>query len=100
MINPAIVVRLEHWAVKIEDADGYTTPELLRRNLVGEVYGHPEHRDGKRIRSTSIIAAQGRIVQTRTGRRYELGDPDPDYLAWLTREGIPFDPEHPVTVKP
>jgi hypothetical protein len=29
---------------------------------------------------------------------YELGEPDPGYLAWLEANGVPFDAEQPIKI--
>lgn len=88
--------RLENWSVFVDNADGYKPPELLKRYLNGTVFDHPFHSDGKSIDTSSIQVAEGKVVVTRSGTRYELGSPSPDYLRWLQEKGLSFDPENPI----
>ena len=96
--------RLEEWAV-VANGDGFTAPELATFSLVGRVYGDDRHdpatghfEDGHRIRTSYIVASEGRVVTTRSGTRYELGKPSPSYLAYLRDLGRELDEANPVKV--
>lgn len=92
--------RLENWSiVSTQTNESYIAPEYRKRHLVGEVFDHPVFWNGKEIETSSIQQAEGKVVVTRTGTRYELGQPDPNYLDWLRSKGLSFDPEHPVKIK-
>ena len=41
--------------------------------------GHPAHADGKAITTSRLIGRKDRLVVTRSGSEYELGEPDPAY---------------------
>jgi len=71
--------RLENWFV-IGTGDAYTAPEAQGRVLVGIVYGHPKHDDGKQIRTSRLqtLDLKTRVAVTRN-TTYTLGMPDADY---------------------
>lgn len=89
------VCRIEHWSVVQYNADPYVAPELQQHQLKGAVYGHRKLADGEVAISGDLVSAEGRRVYTAKSC-YELGEPDPAYLAWLTEHGFTYDPEHPV----
>ena len=89
--------RLENWSVvSTQTNESYIAPEHRNRHLVGEVFDHPTFWNGKEIETSSIQLAEGKVVVTRSGTRYELGSPSPDYLRWLQEKGLSFDPENPI----
>mgnify|MGYP001611761097 CR=1 FL=1 len=99
--------RLEEWAVVRNggDWDGYSAPELATFSLVGRVYDDPRHdpetgrfQDGHRIHTSPIVASEGRVVTTRSGTRYELGEASESYRTYLSDQGRELDPEQPVKV--
>jgi hypothetical protein len=92
--------RLEHWSVGSDIEPGsFVAPEHHARFLAGKVYGHPgRHHDGKTIRTSRIVGAEGRRVSTKSGTVYELGEPEPAYRAWLAQHHPDWDPENPVKV--
>lgn len=52
--------------------------------------------DGRHIKTSCIVRTEGRFVFTENGSRYELGEPDPPFVEWLTSNDYQFDPEHPI----
>lgn len=52
--------------------------------------------DGRYIRTSRIVRAEGQRVYTESGSEYELGEPDPEFLEWLAKNDYPFDPENPI----
>ncbi len=92
-------MRVENWSVRT-NAGPYTAPEAITSYLSGEVYGHPgRHHDGKAIDTSRIVAAEGRVVTTRSGSKYTLGEIHPEYLNYLTGEGIKYNHDSPVTIR-
>lgn len=79
---------LENWSVS---ASPYDAPELKIIRLVGRLSC------GKEIVTSPVVGATGRLVRTRSGSLYRLGDVDPDYLKWLQETNRKFDPENPIT---
>jgi hypothetical protein len=75
--------RLEEWAlIPAGDADPYTAPELVGFCLVGWVTGHKrEELNGKHIRTSRIVRAEGDCIVTRSGTLYEIGKPNERYEA-------------------
>jgi hypothetical protein len=47
-------VRLEQWAIRYPDKQGYRDPAIRNYYLTGYVYGHPRKKDGSAV-STSTI---------------------------------------------
>lgn len=91
------MITLRNWCVKLEDSDGYTAPEMIERYLVGEVFGHPKHEDGKAISTSPIDVADGRDVKTLSGTVYRLdGEPRADYAKWMADTGYRYDPAAPI----
>lgn len=94
---------MEDWKVTREHAGEtafYLAPEQMRPVLTGLVYGHPEHADGSRVTTSSIVQAEGKRVTVRSGQVYELGEISRSYLAWIQEKGLPYDPDNPVKVRP
>jgi hypothetical protein len=42
------------------------------------------------------VRAAGRTVVTSSGSVYQLGTPDPDYVAWVNANCGPWDDENPL----
>ena len=92
------MVKLEQWGV-VYDAewDGYTPPEMRRTYLKGDVYGHHRKADGETVRTSHIVAAEGRTVTTASGTVYLLGETRAEYRAYVENElGRIIDEEQPV----
>lgn len=79
-------MKLNNWKL-VEDQDPYQPPELRRKRLSGEVFGHPRHDDGSRVVTSEVESIDGRVVRTFSGSEYTLGDPDPDYVEWCQENG-------------
>ena len=69
-------MRIEGWSL-IGDFDPYQAPEL--QSVLGHVYGHPMHYDGKRVMTSSIVGEIDEDVITASGSHYVLGSVDPEY---------------------
>lgn len=92
-------VRIQHWSVAPAPGQEYTAPEMASKVLVGKVYGHPRKADGKVVRTSGIVAAQGREVKTSSGTTYRLGAIDPKYRQWMRDNGIEYNPKQPIKVR-
>ena len=61
-------------------------------------YGTLELPDGSRVVTSAVVAANGRIVETASGRTYRLeGAPDPGYVRFMEAIGLAVDMENPVS---
>ncbi len=76
----------------------YTAPELQGICIVGVVRDPTIAEDDRSIRTSKVVGAKGRIVTTQSGSTYELGEPDPAFLAYLAETGRTYDPENPIKV--
>lgn len=91
-------VLLRNWGVQGDPDDGYKAPEQLGRRLTGEVYGHPEHRDGERVTTRTVrevSEADGRLIRTGSRWYFLVGPPDPNWLAALKDMGVIIDLQNP-----
>lgn len=91
--------RLEEWAITEYEPDPYTPPEARGIHLSGIVTGHPKWADAHRVTTSRVVEVNGRIVTTRSGSIYRLGEVSENYLKWLTEHGYKHDPENPIRVK-
>lgn len=71
-------MRIEGWSL-IGDFDPYQAPELQSVKLLGHVYGHPNHHDGKLIMTSNVTGIVDDDIITYSGSRYVLGAIDPEY---------------------
>lgn len=52
--------------------------------------------DGRHVRTSRIVKAEGRLVTTNSGSVYELGDPLPNYVDWCRENGRAIDQAQPI----
>jgi len=82
-----MVILIENWAVTIPpNPNPYQDPRHSLC-LTGDVTGHPMMGDG-RLRTSPIKFVNGRLVTTLSGTVYQLGEPDPTYVAWCEKKGV------------
>jgi hypothetical protein len=86
-----MTARLEKWSV-------FPAYNADPRVLVGHVYGHPRHTDGKLIRTSTVTGAEGRRVQTVSGTEYELGEAAETFAEVLVERVPDWDPENPLNL--
>lgn len=95
-----MAIKLEGWWLQYTEVwNGYTAPEQLKVRLIGAAFGHPDHQDGKIIKTTRIVKTEGRTVTTRSGSVYELGEPDARYVEYVRSLGREIDPINPIQMK-
>ena len=73
---------LENWYIT-SDENPWTAPELIHKYAHGNIYGSSLHNDGNHVKTSYLVEInlnEGYVV-TRSGSRYELGTPDPEYAA-------------------
>lgn len=79
---------VKNWHIVVS-GDEYTAPEITRFHLQGEatwIQG-PENR----ITTSPIVRSEGFTVVTRSGSRYELGQPE----SWTTKTLAEMRKENP-----
>ncbi len=83
--------KLSNWSVVSMINDPYLAPECNPICLMG-------FRDSEEteIRTSRIVAAEGKRVTTKSGNVYILQNVDPDYVAFLHTQNIVFDPNNPI----
>jgi hypothetical protein len=84
-------MKLENWGAIDLLESLYRAPECAVWGLSGEVQGHKKFCNGDRINTSALVRLQqtdtGYVATTRSGSVYELGEPDPKFLAVLERDG-------------
>jgi hypothetical protein len=93
-----MVIVIKKWSL-VDSEDPYLPPERRYAQLQGFVYGHPKHDDGKYVRTSMIVDADGRVVKTVSGSTYLLDEPEPEYLIWLEENGYKYDIKAPLLKK-
>lgn len=73
-------MRIEGWSV-VGSWDPYMAPELQCVRLMGHVYGHPMHHDGKDVVTSRIVGEINDEIVTASGSRYVLGSVSAEYEA-------------------
>lgn len=93
---------LENWSVcsPLRDSCVYLPPEVTGIAVQAKSSDRPGFEDG--IVTTRIVNVAGRVVTTKSGRQYQLGRPDPDFVTWCQVRGLhdPTNEKEPIkTVK-
>ena len=88
------IVRIENWYL-VSNADGDKSAVSVAYRLRGDVYGHPQYKDGERITTSEISALDGNIVQCKS-RVYYLGQASKKYVDSLEEDGIVYDMANPI----
>jgi hypothetical protein len=91
--------KLECWSIcpSSDSAPSvFRPPEAQGIAVQAKKSTRPDFEDG--ILTTRIINIQGRVVTTRSGTVYLLGEPDPDYVKWCLEHGHhdPRDHANPI----
>lgn len=97
-----MIVRIDNWRVG-SNQTGYTAPEAVCYMLVGEIQDHPNYYGRgpttwdtpKKVQTSYITGAKGRIVTTRSGTKYILGRINPAYRKWLRKSKPKWDWRNP-----
>lgn len=79
---------LEQWSVcsALKGCDTYIPPEAQRIAVQARKSDRPGFEDG--ITTSRIVGIAGRVITTRSGTQYRLGEPDPDYVQWCRDKGL------------
>ena len=92
------IVRIEKWRLLESAGADVTTPNLGFR-LRGQVFGHPNHRDGEKLTTSEILRVEGNIVYCRS-RLYQLGEPSQEWINALKARGLVYDESDPLRLMP
>ena len=78
------MIRLENWSIVNSKDNPFLAPELRRRSLHGNVYGHPVFEDGKSIKTSPLIEIdlEKNVAKTQN-TEYVLGEVSTPYMQWL-----------------
>jgi len=87
------MTRFENWSIQVHLGQ-YRIPRLTSSALYlcGNVYGHHDIGNGRRIKSSKILGLdiKDKLVQT-VDAVYRLGKPDRRYIEWLERNKYSLD---------
>lgn len=83
---------LHNWGIcqTTERRFWHLAPELKPAVIIGNL-GSP---DGERV-EVWPREVKGRLLIMETETITAVGNPDPEWVRWMTESGIPFDPDHP-----
>ena len=76
--------KLENWSTFVEIPNKYSAPEMGTMYLKGNVFGHPNHEDGKCVDTSRVLSIDLKNNTAKTkSREYDLGEMHPGYKVWL-----------------
>jgi len=87
------IYHLNKWAV-VHDGDPYRAPEARRISLTGF-----RDNEEQQIITSEIVEIDGKYIRTWSGSIYILGEINEEYLAWMKKNNIKYDPENPISLK-
>ena len=91
MSKPKQVVIIDNWKLVKYPVNGYSAPETLSTVLVGDIKDHPIKGAGT-IRTSRVIWFSSILNIAETNNTiYNLGEPDKDWLTWLSINDIKLD---------
>jgi len=83
---------LNQWGVRRRISDNpYLAPECNPVCLVGF-----RDDDPRQVLTSPIVEVNGKIIKTYSGSTYCLGEPNPEYIAYLESIGYDYDEENPI----
>lgn len=74
--------------------DDYTAPEVSKLYLSGL-----RVEDGRTVTTSAVVSVNGREITTYSGSVYILEDISPDYLQFLDKIGVTYDPVNPIKIR-
>ena len=90
-LEEVFVAKLENWSfTRRAYSDPYTPPECAHgyTALYGTVTGHPDLPDGSTVTTSELVSfTMPAMVAVTRNTVYELGHIDPNFVAWMKREG-------------
>jgi hypothetical protein len=91
------VIRIENWSIH-GNIRPYQPPWMQTKHIQGVVLNHPRFKMGSKVTTSAIGAFKGRIVHTKSGSAYRMGNVDKAYAEWWRNlSGKEIDPENPIT---
>lgn len=85
---------LENWYALGELKPGHCRLVGIVRNHP-RIFGSAQISSSHEVRTTLVVAAEGRLVTTQSGTVYRLGRAHPDYILFKSEDGIVVDEEKP-----
>lgn len=81
--------RIENWGI-VSDDDPWIAPEMRTQMFSGNIYNHPDFKDGTHVTTSSWIDynEDERTIITAAGRTIVLGKPDKSYVKWCKDNGV------------
>ena len=81
--GPKPTVLIEDWSLTVaKEKDPYTAPEMSGRSLYGRVTGHPHHKEGSYVTTSTVLASFGSTVETHN-TIYKLGEMSEGYMKFV-----------------
>lgn len=85
--------QLNCWSVVGDKLDVYKAPEQRSFCLVGKLDS------GAMIKTSMIVKAEGKVITTRSGSLYVLGEIDPNYLKFIKDNNISYNKDNPIVIR-
>jgi len=94
------MIKINNWNITVYPllVNPCAPPEMIRKSLQGNVYGHPGFEDGKHIITSPIKSVDKRKITTEN-TIYVLGKIDPKYRKYLKKERPNWNWRKPITIK-
>lgn len=82
--------KLENWSLILDEGESpYTAPELIKRRLQGNVYGHKAFNDGDPVTTSSLTVFDFKGLRAETKNTvYKLGKISEEYFLWCRQNNI------------
>ncbi len=78
--------RLENWKICESPSQDFIAPEIRKRFINGNVYGHSKFNEGVPVNTSILLSIDiaNRVAVTKNSV-YELGEMDPEYKKWYEK---------------
>ena len=104
IIHTNTKMKIENWIIKgAGELEGLVLPEDFDKSttlLVGRVYGREKFPDGSLVSTSPIIKLSETHAMTRSGKVYELGEMNSDYVKFINavKNNIPVLKDWQLTI--